>query len=1159
MTNFQFLAPEFRALLEPAKGAEQLVYSDPRACCMRTRHALEQAVHWLYEHDRDLHMPYDRSLNALLSNREFEDLPPPQVLQKMRLIQKAGNQAVHGSGTISFGDAMKLVRELFHVLFWLARTYTRASDPKAIVASFEEKHVPQLVNASDAATFTREELKKQEARFQQQIAEQHGVLEKREAAIAEQAATLAEREALLAQVNADLASTRAELARAKAANIAVPDTHDYDEADTRRLFIDVMLREAGWENGKNLSIEVPLKGMPNILGEGFADYVLWGTDGKPLAVVEAKRSMKDPDVGQQQAKLYADCLETEKGQRPLIFYTNGNHTWLWDDRRAPPREVQGFYTREELELAVQRRQLQGDLRTLPINKEIVERPYQHRAIRAMAEALITGRRAGLLTMATGTGKTRTAIALVELLMRANWVKRVLFLADRVALVNQAVSAFKTHLPDSNPVNLVTDKNGQGRVYLSTYPTMMGLIDEMDGEKRRYGIGRFDLVIIDEAHRSVYQKYGAIFRYFDSYLVGLTATPRDEVDRDTYRLFGLETGVPTDAYSLDEAVAAGYLVPPKAHSVPIKFVREGIRYDELSDEEKEHWESLDWGDRANDDGDAPVEVLASEVNKQLFNQHTVDLMLQHMMQNGLKVDGGEKIGKTIIFAVNKEHAKFIARRFDHHYPHYNGEFARVIVHGEPYVQTIIDAFGAKDSRLPQIAISVDMLDTGIDVPQVLNLVFFKAVRSKVKFLQMIGRGTRLCENLFAPGVNKTEFYIFDFCANFEYFNEHPKGVLGGMAEPVGKRLFKARLDLLSLLSGKDNRAPDGIPETIGSGDELAALRQGVIEELHEEVTAMNQDNFIVRTEREHVVHFTDRSVWNDLDDAALGDLRAHVAGLPSERVAEHITAKLFDLICLNLQLAILRSSGEFIAYRDRIRELANQLEVMESIPAIRAELALIQDLQTEEYWQDITLPMIEQIRRKLRGLIQLIERRTSNPVYTMLTDQIGEASEVVLKDFSTGINLAQYRKKVEAYIRANENHVAIAKLRHNKPLTPTDLEELERFVYQSEPVESRERFIECFGSDKPLPLFIRSLVGLDRGAALKAFGKFLDGSRYNSQQIRFVEMIIERLTKHGIIEPGQLYEPPFTSLHHEGLDGTFGDSDADGIVAIIAEIHRVAAA
>lgn len=1158
MSNFVFLIPEFKTLFEPAKGAEQLVYSDPRACCMRARHALEQAVHWLYEHDRDLRMPYDNGLNLLLTQVEFVRLLPPQIHQKARLIQKFGNQAVHANQPIGYSDAMKLMRELFHLLFWLARTYTRASDPKSIDAAFDEKRVPQLVSVSEAAAFTRAELKKQEAKFQQEIAAQHGTLEAREAAIAEQAASLSERESLLARLDAELVATRASLAQAKATNIAVPDNHDYDEADTRRLFIDVLLREAGWELGKNADAEVPVSGMPNGQGEGFVDYVLWGANGRPLAVVEAKRSLKDPDVGQQQAKLYADCMEAEKGQRPLIFYSNGNHTWLWDDRRAPPREVQGFYTRDELELAIQRRSLQTDLCELPINSEIVERAYQHRAIRAMTESLSQGRRAGLLTMATGTGKTRMSIALIELLMRGNWVKRVLFLADRVALVKQAANAFKEFLPDSSPVNLVTDKSGQGRVYLCTYPTMMGLIEQMEGDRRKYGVGHFDLIVIDEAHRSVYQKYGAIFRYFDSYLVGLTATPRDEVDRDTYHLFGLETGVPTDAYGLNEAVDDGYLVPPKAYSVPIKFVREGIRYDQLSDDEKAHWESLDWGDY-NAEGDAPTEVLASEVNKQLFNEPTVDLMLKHLMQNGLTVEGGDKLGKTIIFAVNQKHADFIARRFNHHYPHFKGEFARVITHAVSYAQTLIDDFSSKLNKLPQIAISVDMLDTGIDVPQVLNLVFFKAVRSKVKFLQMIGRGTRLCPDLFAPGVHKREFAIFDFCANFEYFNENPKGALGGMAEPLGKRLFKARLDLLSLLAPKDVRGPGDLAETRGRYDAFVELRKALTDELHDEVAAMNKDNFIVRTELEHVTRFAEREVWNALDDAAVGDLRSHVAGLPSERAAEHITAKLFDLLCLNLQLALLRSTSDFVTYRDKVVELASQLDVMDSIPAVHAELALLQDVQTDEYWQDIRLPMLEQLRRKMRELIKFIERRPSNPVYSVLSDEIGEATVVNLKDFNTGINLEQYKKKVEAYIRANENHVAIAKLKFNRPLTPSDLSELEHFVYESEPVQSREQFEQCYGADQPLTLLIRSLVGLDRNAAKEAFGQFLDENRYSSQQIRFVEMIIERLTRQGVMEAGQLYEPPFTALHHEGLDGAFGDADANAIISVIAAIKRSAAA
>jgi len=1154
-SNFQFLHPEFKPLLEPAKGAEQLVHSDSRASCMRARFALEQAVHWLYEHDRDLRMPYDRSLNALLTTSDFERLLPPPILQKARLIQKVGNQAVHSSQFIGAGDAQNLVRELFHLLFWLARTYTRASDPKSIEATFDAGRIPKLVRADDANALTREQLKKQEAAFQQQIEAQHKTLESREAAISEQAATLAERESLLAQVNAELAAARAELAKAKAANIKVPDDHDYDEADTRRYFIDVLLREAGWEIGKTAAIEVPVTGMPNDKGEGFVDYVLWGVDGKPLAVVEAKRTMKDAEVGRQQAKLYADCLEKMKGQRPLIFYSNGNHTWLWDDLRAPPRDVQGFYTREELELAIQRRSLQIDLKKLSINKAIVERGYQQRAIRSMCECLAKGKRAGLLTMATGTGKTRVSIALIELLMRANWIKRVLFLADRVALVKQAANAFKAHLPDSSPVNLVTDKSGQGRVYLSTYPTMMGLIDEMEGDRRKYGVGHFDLIVIDEAHRSVYQKYGAIFRYFDSYLVGLTATPRDEVHHDTYQLFGLETGVPTDAYGLDEAVADSYLVPPRAHSVPIKFVREGIRYAELSEQEKEHWESLDWGEHA--EGDTPDEIHASEVNKQLFNQNTVDLMLQHLMQHGLKVEAGDRLGKTIIFAVNQRHAEFIAQRFDHHYPHLKGEFARVITHSVSYAQTLIDDFSNKNKN-PQIAISVDMLDTGIDVPEVLNLVFFKAVRSKVKFLQMIGRGTRLCPELFGPGEDKSQFYIFDFCGNFEYFNENPKGAVAGLAEPLTKRLFKRRLNLLAALPPAAPGAGGDATEGRAKYEEPISLKQEVICTLQIEVKAMNLDNFIVRTEREHVTHFQRPESWVQLDEAAISTLGRHVAGLPTEQPSEHITAKLFDLSCLNLQLAMINATSDFVGTRDKIIDMAGELQAKDSIPAVKAEMALILDVQTEEYWHDITLSMIEQLRKRLRGLIQFIDRKSIKPVYTVLQDEIGAATEVTLTDFSTGINLAQYRRKVERYIRDNENHVVIAKLRLNKPLTPTDLAELERFVYESGPAESRERFEQGFGHDRPLTVFIRSLVGLDRGAAKEAFGQFLDSNLYNSQQIRFVEMIIERLTQTGVMDPGQLYEPPFTGLHHQGLDGAFGDTDAERILSILDGINRRAA-
>ena len=1155
MSNFQFLIPEFRLLHEPAAGAEQLVQSDPRAAVMRARHALEQLVLWLYDNDNSLRMPaYDKALNTLLTQPDFHRLVPPYVFDKMRLIQRMGNQAVHSMRPVSRVDAMGLVRELFHTLFWLARTYTRASDPKQMAADWDEQRVPFLVPAEEAIQLTREQLKKQETQFQSKLDAQLAELQQREQAMSAQAVTLAEREATLAALNAELAQRRQELAQARAAAIAIPDHHDYDEADTRLKLIDVLLHEAGWEHGKSLGVEVTIPGMPNRHDQGAADYVLWGADGKPAAVVEAKRTLRDPEQGRQQAKLYADGLEQQHQQRPLIYYSNGHRTFFWDDRHAPPREVQGFHTRDELALYLQRRKLAQDPRQLEVNAAIAGRPYQLRAIRAMIEALAAGRRRGLLTMATGTGKTRMAVALVDLLMRANLVKRVLFLADRQELVRQATNAFKAHLPDSSPVNLLLDRHGQGRVYVSTYPTMMGLIDELQEGRRRYGVGHFDLLIVDEAHRSVYQKYGAIFDYFDSYLVGLTATPRDEVDRDTYHLFGLETGVPTDAYGLEEAVADGYLVPPTAYSVPLKFVREGIRYDQLSEEEKEHWDSLDWGEQT-EDGDTPDAVEASDINKKLFNEDTVDKMLRHLMEHGLKVDGGDRLGKTIIFAVNQKHADFIAKRFDAQYPHYRGEFARVITHAVTYAHTLIDAFKQAD-KPPHIAISVDMLDTGIDVPEVLNLVFFKAVRSKVKFLQMIGRGTRLCPDLFGPGLNKTEFAIFDFCGNFEYFNEHPRGASASVAEPLGQRLFKARLDLLALLRAQASAPTPAMTESPRPfGDQLPIqLQADLTEQLHGEVATMNPDNFIVRTRLEHVSRFADRQAWEQLDDGDLADLRNQVAGLPSQQDQGHITARLFDLLCVNLQLALLHQGSDWPVLQQRVMEIAASLETLQAIPAVQAVLPLIQDIQSEEYWKNITLPMLEQLRRKLRDLIRLIERQSVNVVYTVLTDEIGEAQPIALTDTSAGINMAQYRKKVEAFIRSHQHHLTINRLRKARPLTPSDLEALEQFVFSAPEVESREKFEASFAAPS-LPRFIRSLVGLDRAAAMERFAHFLDGSRYNSQQIRFVEMIIERLTVQGEVDASALYQPPFTGLHHEGLDGIYGDADADAIVELVQELQR----
>ena len=724
MSQFAFLSVEFPEVFELASKAETLAISDPRSACFHTRLALESAVSWLYARDVSLRDPYESTLSARIHEPSFRRLAGEPIVAKARIIKDLGNAAVHETRTVAPAKAVTAIRELFHIAYWLTRTYAKGAKPAPNLV-FSPQALPRTTQIAAASL--------------KQLQDSARKYEEHAKALAEAEQQRLASETQRAALEAELAALRAEVAAAKAANAKIGDTHDYDEAATRDAFIDLLLHEAGWPLDRPQDREFPVTGMPNAKGGGFVDYVLWGDDGKPLGVVEAKRTRKDARVGQQQAKLYADRLEKQFGQRPLIFYTNGYEHWLWEDTRYPPREIQGFLTKNELQLAIQRRTIQRSLAAEEVDPAIVERFYQTRAIRRVAETFEKDhQRKALLVMATGAGKTRTVIALADLLMRANWAKRVLFLADRVALVRQAVNAFKRHLPSSAPVNLVTERDGQGRVYVSTYPTMMGLIDETADGKRLFGAGHFDLIVIDEAHRSVYRKYGAIFDYCDSLLVGLTATPKDEVDRDTYRLFNLQRGVPTDAYGLDEAVRDGYLLPPRAVSVPLKFVRQGLRYDDLSEEEKEQWDAIEW----DEFGFVPRQVDPPDLNQWLFNADTVDKVLEHLMTHGQKVAAGDRIGKTIIFAKNHAHALFIAQRFDANYPHLKGTFARVIDHQEPYAQSLIEDFSAAD-RAPHIAISVDMLDTGIDVPRGREfLVFFKIVRSKTKFWQMLGRGTRL---------------------------------------------------------------------------------------------------------------------------------------------------------------------------------------------------------------------------------------------------------------------------------------------------------------------------------------------------------------------------------------------------------------------------------
>ncbi len=1093
MSNFLFLENEFPTLYAAAQNVERAALSDPRVACFYARFALETTLEWLFDFDQTLPQPFE-SLNDNLHELRRLNVMPQAVWQKARLLQRLGNEAAHGGVAPTPLEAKAVARELFHLLFWVARTYAQNKPFDGL--EWDETKLP---------------------------ASPGQIVQKSRAQIALLGETLkSERETYRARIEASderIKELEGQVARAKQVAAQTEDKHDYSEAQTRDLLIDVLLREAGWKLDQTRDIEYPVAGMPSASGNGFVDYVLWGDNGLPLAVVEAKRTRKGATVGQEQARLYADCLEAKFGRRPILFYSNGYETWLWDDTRYPPRTVQGFYKKDELERLIAARG-SNELSSVATDEAIVERAYQKRAIRKMTESLESKRRKGLLVMATGTGKTRVAVALVDALIRAGWVKRVLFLADRTALVRQTVNVFKAHLPGSSPVNLVTHKDDTAgsSVFVSTYGTMMGQIEARDElGARKFGVGHFDLVIIDEAHRSVYQKYRAIFDYFDSLLLGLTATPRDEIDRDTFRLFDLKAGDATDAYGLEEAIKDGFLVRPRRIACDLKFPREGIKYSQLSEDEKAQWDAKDWGE----DG-APDEVEAGAVNKWLFNIDTVDKVLETLMTQGLRVDGGAQIGKTIVFARSHKHAEFIVERFNINYPHMeNGGFCRVIDNEVgAYAQTLIDNFSTPE-KTPQIAVSVDMLDTGIDVPQIVNLVFFKPVRSRTKFWQMMGRGTRLCPDLLGAGRDKSEFLVFDFCGNFAFFEEKPDGIEGGVQKSLSQRLFEKRL---ALLLG-------------AAGSELEPFRQSLADQLHDEVAQMNPQNFVVRPHLRAVEKWREREAWSQISGAERDEIADELAHLPSEAPVDAPPARQFDDLMLRLQLAHLNVERSFARLQDEVQDLAGNLLEKTSIPFVAAQEAFLTEVANDEWWRDVTLLMLEDARLKMRDLVQFADK-TKRPV--VISDF--EDSDVSLTDLdgdvSGAANLEGHEKRVRAFLEEHKRHdPTIRKLRENEPLDGADLVELDRLLFEASGFESRVEFESYFGAQPPMGQFVRSIVGLDREAAKRAFGPFLSNANFSGAQIDFLNHVIDYLSQNGTIKTKQLYGAPFTN-HPDGIEGVF---------------------
>ncbi|ENY8963571.1 DEAD/DEAH box helicase family protein [Clostridioides difficile] len=888
MGNFDFLQKKknFNSFNTACLEAEKSILVSPSTCATITRRALELAVKWLYANDSDLVLPYQDNLSTLIHNNSFIELIDYDMLPLLKYIVKLGNLSVHTSANIERGEAILSLNNLHQFVSWIdycySDEYTAEDFNEDLLLHGEEKRT-----RPDELKNLYERLSSKDKKLEEVIKE-----------------------------NEELRKSLTEKRKVNTVNYDFK-IDEVSEFETRKRYINIELKLAGWEFGKDIGEEIEVQGMPNESGVGYVDYVLYGENGKPLAVVEAKRTSKDPKIGQQQAKLYADCLEKRYSQRPVIFLTNGFDMYIWDD--YSDRKVYGFYKKSELQLMIDRRKSKKSLSSVTINDEISNRYYQKEAIRAVCEALENKQRKTLLVCATGTGKTRIAISIVDVLSRHNWIKNILFLADRKALVKQAKKSFTKLLPNLALCNLLDSKDSpeDARMIFSTYPTMMNAIDDTKSKdgKRLFTPGHFDLIIIDESHRSIYKKYKSIFDYFDSYLMGLTATPKDEIDKNTYSVFDMENGVPTYAYEYNKAVEDGYLVDYTSIEFKTKIMEDGIKYDELSDEEKEEYENT-----FNDDESIGDEIGNNAVNEWLFNSDTIDLVLNKLMTEGLKIEGEEKIGKTIIFAKNTKHARAIVERFNKLYPKYGGNFVKAVDYSINYVDSIIDDFSDKN-KLPQIAVSVDMLDTGIDIPEILNLVFFKKVRSKTKFWQMIGRGTRLCPDLLGVDMDKERFLIFDFCNNFEFFKFNPKGFEGNKAETLTEKLFNIKVSMVKEL--QDIKYIEG---------KYAELRKELLEELITSVKALNEDSYIVRMNLSYVHKYKNENVWSNIGAVAQNEIREYISPLITSYSDDEL-AKRFDVVMYNIQLAYLQNNNASKGIR-HVMVTAEKLSKLGTIPQIQ---------------------------------------------------------------------------------------------------------------------------------------------------------------------------------------------------------------------------------
>lgn len=1066
MSNFSpYLSiPSFAAFAPIAESAEKILSIDPAACVLNCRRAMEAAVKWMYAVDGSLVAPWDDKLVTLINTEEFRGIVDEQLIFRLDFIRRMGNNAAHGGKVITREQAVLCLQNLFVFFDFLAycygENYTEHTFNPALLAEQSAQPTPPAVDEDAARKL--DALIKENAALKEQLTQR----------------------------------------REEQHQSYVPKPLEISEYKTRKLYIDAMLQDAGWVEGKNWLNEVKLPGMPNKSETGYADYVLYGDDGKALAIVEAKRSCVDPAVGRQQAKLYADIIEKQQGRRPVIFLTNGFETKI-DDGQYPERKCAAIWSKRDLEKWFNLLRMRTHLDNIVVDENIAGRYYQENAIKAVCNTFdARNRRKALLVMATGSGKTRTVIALCKVLLEHGWVKNILFLADRNSLVTQAKRSFVNLLPELSVTNLCEERdNTTAHCVFSTYQTMMNCIDAIeDAEGKLFTVGHFDLVICDEAHRSIYNKYRDIFTYFDAPLVGLTATPKDEIDKNTYALFDLGNGAPTYGYELAQAVKDGYLCDFVSVETTLKFIQQGIVYDELTDEEKEEYEAK----FADENGDVPECVMPSALNEWVFNEDTIRKVLNMLMTDGLKIDYGSKIGKSIIFAKNHTHAEKILEIFNREYPHLYG-YAKVIDNYMTYAQSAIDEF-SDPQKLPQIAISVDMLDTGIDVPEVLNLVFFKKVMSKAKFWQMIGRGTRLSPGLI-DGKDKDKFYIFDFCGNFEFFRMS-KGNANASARSLQGALFSLKAQMAFKLQ-------DAVYKT----DELSAFRQTLVDDMVRKVSELNQDNFAVKQHLKFVELYTSPNRYQSLsyEDTLMMQQELAPLLLPEPDAPKALR---FDALLYGMELAHLAGLPYNRAHHDLLKK-AEALSKIANVPEIAAQSALLEKILHTDYVENTGVDELEKIRKALRDLMKYITNEQS-AYETGFGDEIlsieWKQSELENDD------LQNYKMRAEFYVRQHQNELAIAKLKMNVPLTDSDITQLEEILWSE--VGTKQDYEAEYGK-KPLGEFIREIVGLDMNAAKEAFSAYLTNVNLDSRQIYFVNQIVEYIVHNGMMKDMSiLQEAPF---------------------------------